>query len=205
MAGRHLEDPDVQLMLQVQAGNVEAFEQLVARFAPILVSFMHRFVGSRSVAEDLAQDVFLKIHASASSYRPSAKFKTWLLTIATNLCLNHKRWESKRFHYSLDRSLDDDDGRSLAGQVEDPSMGPRESMSRTELQDRVREAIRLLPDQQRIALILARYEQMSYAEIALAMKVSVMAVKSLLNRAKGNLADRLASEITEFQVPQSGR
>ena len=83
MTKRYLDDPDVQCMLRIREGDAVAFEEMVSRYAPILVNFMRRFVGTDSIAEDLAQEVFMKVHRAAPGYEPTARFKTWILTIAT--------------------------------------------------------------------------------------------------------------------------
>ena len=198
MTKRYLEDPDVQCMLRIREGDAVAFEEMVARYAPILVNFMRRFVGTDSVAEDLAQEVFLKVHRAAPGYEPTARFKTWILTIATNLCLNEKRRAGRRPFVSLD----DDGGREdgAAERVRDRGPAPEARMDATELQSKVRLAIAALPENQRAVLIMARYEELSYAEIAEATGSSVMAVKSLLNRAKTKLKNLLERELQDFLV-----
>ena len=200
MDNRYREDPDVRLMLRVRDGDESAFETLVETWAPVLVSFMFRFVGSASVAEDLSQEAFMKVYRAAPDYEPKAGFKTWLLTIATNLCLNQKRWDSKRRHFSLDAAIENGDGKSFAGDLSADAETPREEAERRELREKVKEAILALPEQQRAAMVLARYERMSYAGIGEVMRVSAMAVKSLLNRAKENLRERLERELKEYLV-----
>ena len=197
MTLRYLDDPDVILMLQVQKGSEEAFSQLVERFAPILVNFMYKFVDSVAAAEDLSQEVFLKVHRAAPKYEPKAKFKTWILTIATNVSLNQQRYERRRRHLSLDASMDREGGPGLGAALSDGGDAPDENLGRTEVARKVREAIASLPDNQRNAVVLARYEECSYAEIGEMMGLSLMAVKSLLNRAKENLREVLARELKE--------
>lgn len=198
MTKRYLDDPDVQCMLRIREGDPVAFEEMVGRYAPILVNFMRRFVGTDSVAEDLAQEVFLKVHRAAPNYEPTARFKTWILTIATNLCLNEKRRAGRRPFVSLD----DDGGRevSAAERVTDQGPAPEARMDTSELQTRVRRAIAALPESQRAVLIMARYEGLSYAEIAEATDSSIMAVKSLLNRAKTKLKGLLERDVQDFLV-----
>ena len=203
MADEYLEDPDVKRMLRVREGDESAFEELVAGYGSLLMAFMKRFVGPSGPVEDLAQDVFLKVHRAAPTYEPRARFKTWLLTIATNVCLNEKRRASRHFQHSLDQSMgsgDGDDGARLSEQVEDDGARPDSDMEAVELKSKVRAAIDGLPDNQRMAILLARFEQMSYADIGATMGLSVMAVKSLLNRAKNNLKDALSREIQDFLV-----
>src|SRR5688572_8672765 len=108
MGNAWLEDPEVRLMLDVKAGHAGAFEDLVARYAPILVNFLARQAGNPEDAEDLAQEVFSKVYRARETYEPAARFRTWILTIATNLCLNRRRYEGYRFHYSLNAPVGDD-------------------------------------------------------------------------------------------------
>lgn len=198
MTKRYLDDPDVQRMLRIREGDAVAFEEMVSRYAPILVNFMRRFVGTDSIAEDLAQEVFMKVHRAAPGYEPTARFKTWILTIATNLCLNEKRRASRRPAISLD---DDGVREDSAGErVQDRGPAPEAQMDTMELQSKVRSAIAALPENQRAVVIMARYEDMSYAEIAEATGTSIMAVKSLLNRAKTKLKGLLERELQDFLV-----
>ncbi|MCB9833457.1 MAG: sigma-70 family RNA polymerase sigma factor [Planctomycetes bacterium] len=197
MGEAYLEDPDVQLMLRVKDGDQDAFAVLVDRHAPLLVNYMTRFVGTQTSGEDLAQEVFLKVWRAAPGYEPRARFKTWLLTIATNVSLNCKRWQSRRPFLSLDRGADDGD-RAGIEQVAGREPSPVDLPETEELKRQVREAIADLPEQQRAALIMSRYEQLPYADIAEALDVSVMAVKSLVNRAKEGLKKRLAPVLKDW-------
>ncbi|MEE9392085.1 MAG: sigma-70 family RNA polymerase sigma factor [Planctomycetota bacterium] len=203
MADEYLEDPDVKRMLRVREGDESAFEELVAGYGSLLMGFMQRFVGPSGPVEDLAQDVFLKVHRAAKTYEPRARFKTWLLAIATNVCLNEKRRAARHFQVSLDQERDSDaegKGSRLSERIEDDGSRPEADMDMVELKSKVRSAIDALPDNQRMAILLARFEQMSYADIGATMELSVMAVKSLLNRAKNNLKDSLSREIQDFLV-----
>jgi RNA polymerase sigma-70 factor, ECF subfamily len=189
------DDPDVRVMLAVRSGEHAAFAELVERHGAFLVSFIYKFVGSQATAEDLAQEAFFKAFRAAPTYEPTAKFKTWLLTIASNLCMNRKRWEKKRQHLSLDAPADRESGRSLSESVADDGEGPMGGIDRDERRTMVRRAIVSLPENQRLAVILARYHELSYAQIAESMGMTIMAVKSLLNRAKENLKERLSQEL----------
>jgi RNA polymerase sigma-70 factor (ECF subfamily) len=191
-------DPDVALMLAVKAGDSAAFDELVARHAAYLVNFFYRQVGHRDLAEDLAQETFLKVYRARDGYRPTARFKAWLLTIATNLALNKKRYEKLRFHLSLDTSVTDDDGEQGFQIPDRGGAEPASAFERDEMQERVRVVVQGLPANQRIAVILHRFEGLSYAEIATAMDLTEKAVKSLLNRAKENLRTRLQHEIKDY-------
>lgn len=184
-------DPDVRLMLAVKAGDRSAFGEIVARHGPFLVNFIFKFVGSLATAEDLSQEVLFKVYRAAPNYEPTAKFRTWLLTIASNLCLNRKRWEKRNRYRSLDAPLDADGKRALSEELAADGDAPTAGVDRDEVRRIVRDAILSLPESQRMAVILARYHELSYVEIGEALGLSIMAVKSLLNRAKENLRDRL--------------
>ena len=187
----YLADPDVVLMLDFQKGNKASFEALIRKYFPRLVNFIFRFVGNRQAAEDLAQETFFRVYRSASKYEPRSKFQTWIFTIAKNLSLNELR-RKKHHVVSLDETFSTTDG-ELKRQVEDVhSERTDEQLFRAERAAAVKEALGFLPESQRIAVLLRRYEQFSYEEIAQTMSTSVKAVKSLLNRAKENMKIKLA-------------
>ncbi len=196
----YLSDPDVCLMLEFQKGNKASFEALMHKYFPRLINFIYRYVGDREAAEDLAQETFIRVYKSGSRYRPQSKFQTWIFTIARNLSLNELR-RKKYKTVSLDDSFSSDDG-ELRRQVEDPrSTAPDEDILRREKASAVKAAIDDLPENQRVAVLLRRYEQFSYEEISQTMGVSVKAVKSLLSRAKEGLRVNLAGWLEE-NVPQ---
>ena len=186
----YLSDPDVILMLRFQEGDKAAFEQLLDKYQKPIINFIYRMIQDRSESDDLAQEVFIKVYNAADSYKPIAKFSTWVYTIARNLCLNKLR-ERRRKIVSLDADISTKEGeikREIAQVKEDT---PYEGASKHELQEIVKEAINSLPDNQRMAVILRRYQLLSYEEIAKTMNCSVSAVKSILNRAKESLKDKL--------------
>jgi RNA polymerase sigma-70 factor (ECF subfamily) len=186
----YLSDPDVRLMLEFQGGDKASFEALMRKYYPRLLNFIYRFMGSAEIAEDLTQEVFLKVYRAAAGYRPESKFQTWVYTIAKNISLNELR-HHKKTPFSLDEPFLSEDG-PVARQLEDTAT-PRadEQMLHDETAAAVRAAIDSLPENQRAAVILRRYEQFSYEEIAQTMRMSVKAVKSLLSRAKENLKNKL--------------
>ena len=193
-------DPDATLMLAVKAGDRSAFDELVSRHAAFLVNFFARQMGHRDLAEDLAQETFLKVYRARKGYRPTARFRTWLLTIATNLSHNRKRYEGHRFHLSLDAAPAEGGGDGGPMIADYRHENPDADLEREELGERVRAAILELPENQRMAVALHRFEGMPYAEIATAMKLTAKAVKSLLNRAKENLRKRLERDIKDYLV-----
>jgi RNA polymerase sigma-70 factor (ECF subfamily) len=176
-------DPDIDLMLRFQRGDGAAFEELVRRHTRGVLNLVYRYLGDAAGAEDAAQDVFVKVYRARKKYRPEAKFTTWLYRIAVNHCLNEIR--SRKSQPVGAAPIDD--------LLEEPAGTPVDAqLRRQELRRAVKEAINALPENQRMAVILARYQEMSYVEIADAMNLSIEAVKSVLFRAKENLQQRLA-------------
>ncbi len=183
-------DPDAALMLAFQGGDEAAFRALFEKYGRAMVAFCHHYVRDQGRAEELAQDVFLKLHRHADRYRPSARFRTFLYRIATNHCLN----ELRRWEYSARRAADPagKDGSDLdllaAG---DPT--PEELVSAAALSRAVQELLARLPEKQRHAFVLARLEGLSYEEVAEVLATTVSAVKSLVHRATVAAADALES------------
>jgi RNA polymerase sigma-70 factor (ECF subfamily) len=188
-----LRDPDIRLMLRVRADEPGAFEELVARFQHRLVAVMHHLVGNLEEAEDLAQEVFLRVYRARQKYRPRSKFATWLFTIANNLALNSLRAKQRKPAAQLRLSESGPLGPRPAEQmVRDPGSGPMQRIQREELATFIRQALDGLNERQRVAVVLNKFEDMNYAEIAKVMNLTVKAVKSLLSRARMNLRDLLA-------------
>ena len=182
-------DPDVRLMVQVRKDVVGAFETLVERYQNRLVGILFHLVGNREEAEDLCQEVFLRIYKARKGYRPRAKFSTWLFTIANNLAMNHLRSKGRKFNCP-GRCIWHRLGavasvRAASGR---PGRTPSAQMRQAELADLVREALAVLNEDQKLAVLLNKFEEMSYAEIADVMGRSSAAVKSLLARARPNFA-----------------
>ena len=178
---------DVRLMQLVSGGDMAAFEQLVERHQTLVAGTVARMLGSNLDVEDVAQQVFLRVWKSASRYVPRAKFTTWLLKITRNLVFNELR---RRKRHATNPLQLEPEGEEL--QVKDErSQGPRELLLERELQTAVDASIAQLPENQRMALVLRRYEELSYEEIAEVLDQSVPAVKSLLFRARTELRERL--------------
>ena len=187
-------DPDVQLMLAFQAGDEAAFTALVRRNQGRVYSVIHRFCGSVPDAEDLTQEVFVRVFRTARRYRPSAKFSTWLYRIAVNVSLNALRSRRRQAAVSLDAGADGDD---LAGgrfaQWAGPS--PDEAADADELAVFIRRAVDDLGENQRMAIILSHYENMNYEQIAEVLDCTTMAVKSLLARGRARLRQLLQQQL----------
>ena len=177
-------------MLKVKKGDRVAFEILMRKYYPRILNFVYRFLGSQQLSEDLTQDVFMKVYKSARRYRPKSKFQTWLYTIAKNCCLNELR-RNRGQVVSLDEPITSDD-RVQKKEISDPHANPAGEFFQKEKKALIQAAIDDLPENQRIALILRRYENFSYPEIAATLNVTHKAVKSILSRAKVNLRKKLA-------------
>lgn len=178
---------DVRLMQLAGTGDMAAFEQLVERHQRLVIGTVGRMLGSQSDAEDIAQQVFLRVWKNAARYVPQARFTTWLLKITRNLVFNEMRRRSRHPQVPLQPDPEEEE-RPLK---DDHAVAPDASLLDAELQQAVDAAISQLPDTQRMAVILRRYEELSYEEIAEALDQSVSAVKSLLFRARTELRERL--------------
>lgn len=178
-------DPDVELMLAVQRGDVSAFERLFEKHIRAVVGFAARFVGTRARAEELAQDVFLQVFRNRSRYEPRARFATWLYRMVTNACLSEVRRVDHR------RSVPQADDYEERAVVTATDRTSEDDAADREMLQRMQAALGDLPPQQRAALLLARVEGLSYDEVADALSCSVSAVKSLVHRATVTLRDRV--------------
>ena len=182
-------DPDVQLMLRAKRGDDAAFSQLVENYQDRLVAVLYHLLGNQEAAEDSAQEVFLRVYRNRKKYEAKAKFSTWLFHIANNLASNWRRDGAMRREAPLPASDSGPLGprpqeRLLA---EKSALMPARVLDRTETQALVRAALDSLSDRQKMAVLLHKFEQMSYIDIATAMDLSTQAVKSLLSRARENL------------------
>jgi RNA polymerase sigma-70 factor (ECF subfamily) len=191
--GRTPEDAeDIRLMGLASAGETAAFEQLVERHQRLVIGTVGRMLGTHSDAEDIAQQVFVRVWKNAKRYVPRAKFTTWLLKITRNLVFNELRRRSRHPQVPL-QSESDEEERPLK---DEHAVAPDASLLEHELQEAVDAAIADLPETQRLAVILRRYEELSYEEIAETLDQSVSAVKSLLFRARTELRESLKRYLT---------
>jgi RNA polymerase sigma-70 factor, ECF subfamily len=188
---RAAQDPNVQLMLRFQQGDRAAFDELIERNLNTVHALVYRFLREPSQIEDITQEVFLRIFRNAHRYKPTAKFSTWMYRIVANLCFNVMRSRKTRRTYAVDFQGGDDDETNW--QLPDESAPtPGADLEQTELAGRIGRAISDLPENQRIAIVLYKYEGQNYEEIADVLDLSTMAVKSLLSRARSNLREKLA-------------
>ena len=190
----YVSDPDVQLMLRVKQDDDEgAFEQLVVTYQKRLIGIFFHLVRDQESAEDLAQEAFLRIYRSRHVYRPTAKFSTWLFRIASNLASNKRRSLGRRKEVPLNIQDSGSHGfRPHEKLLADKSaLMPNRQLAKHEVQAVVQAALSELSDRQRLALLLHKFEGMSYADIGESMEMTPAAVKSLLSRARENLRGKL--------------
>jgi RNA polymerase sigma-70 factor (ECF subfamily) len=183
-------DSDAELMRRVKQGDREAFAGIVDRYKQPIFNLVHRTIGQLAEAEDLTQQTFVQAYKAAHRYRENARMSTWLFTIARNLCLNELRRRSRHPADSIETHTDSDERPAL--QIEDrAAVPPSHSILRSELEQKVQEAINELPPNQRIALLLCREEELSYEEMAKILDCSLSATKSLIHRARETVKERL--------------
>lgn len=192
-------------MLEVGGDSAEAFEELMLRYQARVVTVLQHLVGNRDQAEDLAQEVFLRVYRARKRYVPGAKFATWLFTIANNVACNALRTKSRRREVSLRPQDSSAAGSPLERLVAaSSSQMPARQLDKAEMRDVVRLALAALNERQRLAVLLSKYEGMSYADIAEAMELSPQAVKSLLARARVNLREVLEPYFEHGGLPSPG-
>lgn len=199
-------DPDVQLMLEVRDDNAAAFEKLVSRYQTRLITVLRHLVNGQDLAEDLTQEVFMRVYRARKSYTPGAKFSTWLFTIANNVASNAKRSLSRRKEVNLAPEQSGEMGQSPLDHMAKAASGlmPTRQVDKAEASEIVRLAIESLNERQRMALLLSKFEGMSYIDIAESMGLTTQAIKSLLSRARNNLKTILEPYMHDGEKPASG-
>jgi RNA polymerase sigma-70 factor (ECF subfamily) len=184
-------DPDAALMLRVKRGDRAAFAGLVDKYKQPVMNFIFRSLRDEAEAEDLAQNVFLQVYKSRSRYKQTAKFSTWLFTIARNLCLNELRRRSRHPAESLEETHPEYEDQP-ARQFEDKSqLAAPDEVLHSELAQKIEEALGQLPENQRSAILLCRQDDLSYEEIAKVLRCSLSATKSLIHRGREALKEKL--------------
>ncbi len=182
--------PSEDLMIRIAKGDDDAFEILVNRHQTSVLNLIFRFIGDRTQAKDLAQEVFIRVWQSAKSYEPKAKFTTWLYRITANLCFNELKSTRRKKWFSFNRP-DKDGEHTFEETLADGAPSAEAILLEKERNRQISDSLQSLPDNQRMALILKRYDDLSYAEIAGIVGCSVSAVESLLIRAKRTLQEKL--------------
>lgn len=184
-------DPDAELMLRVKRGDRAAFAALVEKYQQPVLNFLLRSLQDETEAEDLAQNVFVQVWKSARRYRRTARFSTWLFTIARNLCLNELRRRARHPATSLESTASESES-PLPERIEDRQTAtPPEALLREELFRKVEAALAELPENQRTAILLCREEEFSYEDIAAILGCSLSATKSLIHRGRETLKQKL--------------
>jgi RNA polymerase sigma-70 factor (ECF subfamily) len=181
-------DLDTQLMVRVQRDDASSFSELLGRNRNLVVNYLSRMVANRAIAEELAQDVFVRVYRSRQTYEPTAKFSTWLYRITTNVALNYFR-DEKRSQNQV--SLDVPDAVQLKREAQDSAPLIEDRLVREVVARQIRHAIRGLPPKQRAAVIMHKYDEMDYAQIASVLRCTPSAVKALMFRAYETLRLRL--------------
>lgn len=184
-------DPDAALMLRVKRGDRAAFSELVDKYKQRVMNFVFQRLRDEAEAEDLAQNVFLQVYKSRGRYKQTAKFSTWLFTIAHNLCLNELRRRSRHPAESLEETHTENEEQPPR-QIEDRSQAAApDNVLHGELAQKIEEALGELPENQRSAILLCREEELSYEQIAKVLRCSLSATKSLIHRGRETLKEKL--------------
>ena len=178
-------------MLRVKRGDRAAFTELVDKYKQPVLNFIYRTLRDETEAEDLAQNVFLQVYKSRGRYRRTAKFSTWLFTIARNLCLNELRRRSRHLAESIEGTHADNEDQPQRQYEDKSQMAPPEKLLHGELAQKIEEALAELPENQRSAILLCRQDELSYEEIAEVLDCSLSATKSLIHRGRETLKEKL--------------
>jgi len=194
-AGEFGQMDDAAIMLELRAGNMAGFDFLIQKYRKPIIHFMYRMVHNQAVAEELAQEVFLRVYRSRETYRAEARFSTWLYRIATNLGVNYAR-DTRHERTASTIYLDETDSETgTTPDVADSTPGAEANLLRRERLNAIREHVLALPERQRMAVLMHKYEGMDYKQIGDVLKLSESATKSLLFRAYQTLREKLKAFI----------
>ena len=194
-AGQFAQMDDAAIMLELKAGNMAGFDYLIQKYRKPIVHFMYRMVHNQAIAEELAQEVFLRVYRSRETYRAEARFSTWLYRIATNLGVNHAR-DTRHERNASTVYLDEVDSETgTTPDVADSTPDVETNILRRERLDAIRQHVLALPERQRMAVLMHKYEGMDYKQIGDVLKLSESATKSLLFRAYQTLREKLKTFI----------
>lgn len=195
VSGDYTIDPDVQRMLRVRDNDHDAFAELVEAYQDRVVGLLTHMTGDKQAAEDLAQDVFMRVYRARGNYEPTARFSTWLFRITQNVAFNSRRSKSRRkeVNFKTESTQSTSSFQNENAIAERSALMPTRQLDANETQEMVRDAVMRLGERQRMALLLHKFEGMSYADIGTSMDLTVSAVKSLLSRARESLRAELES------------
>jgi RNA polymerase sigma-70 factor (ECF subfamily) len=196
-------DPDAALMLRVKQGDCTAFAELVDKYKQPVMNLVYRMLRDMTEAEDLAQNVFVQVYKAADRYQVNSKFSTWLFTIARNFCLNEIRRRSRHPTESLDLPHPEQEDQLLHQFEDKKTFSPPESLLHGELEEKIQEAVAELPENQRLAILLCRQNELSYEDIAKVIGCSVSATKSLIHRGRETLKQKLKPYLRSGQWHQT--
>ncbi len=193
-------DPDAALMLAFQKGDNTAFDQILNKYSRPIVNFLYRIVNNRAEAEELAQEVFLRVYRARQSYEPRAPLGAWLFRIASNLGIRAARRNRRAPFVETEQGADSSGAVSLVDRYPDPQPDPERLVASSETDRIVRNAIRALPEKERVALVLRRYEGLSYRDIAAVMECTEAAVKTYIHRGKLRVRHRMLPHIRKGEI-----
>ena len=182
-----MDGSESKIMSEVAKGDLSAFREIVERYQNPLLNYIHRYTGDKATAEDIAQEVFLRVFKTAKEYRPLSSFKTWLFKIATNFCLNELR--DNKIHRNTIGIFELNEAGFVA--LAEKRLSPLRELENQELSSTLKRALQSLPENQRVALLLHKYSGFSYGEISQMMNCSLSAVESLIHRARQSLRKQL--------------
>ncbi len=197
-------DPDAALMMRVKEGDTGAFTELVDKYKQPVMNLVYRMLHDPTEAEDLAQSVFVQVFRSAERYQASAKFSTWLFTIARNLCLNELRRRSRHPADSMEVGHPEQEDQPWQQFEDKKTVLPADSLLHDELAAKIEQALAELPENQRIAILLCRQDELSYEEIAKVLGCSLSATKSLIHRGREMLKQKLKPYLRTGQWKEGG-
>lgn len=186
---------DAELVASAKAGDLAAFERLFTKYHARVYNLIYRMVGNEDDAQDLTQETFVRCHRALPSLKAVDFFLPWLWRVATNICRDHARRRARRQTWSLDSEITDDEGTKMSREIEDDSLDPPRLLRRSEIADRVQDAIGKLSVDRRIVVILHHLEDMPVNEIAEILSVPVGTVKSRLARARDDMSEMLSDLI----------
>ena len=190
-------ESDIDLILRVKSGDDSAFSEILKRYYNKILNYVYRYTNNRETSEDLTQEIFMRVHRSVKNYRPEAKFSTWLYKIATNLCLTEVATRAKKYTSSLDEVQ-----QNVGSMEDEKSVDQLHVRYRSEIKKMIFEAMNTLSEKERSAIMLCKYEQLSYDEVAQTLDCTVGAVKTYVYRGRMKLIDKLKPYLAEVEIDE---